>query len=420
VFGWEHTIPFLPWTIVPYWLIDVLYAISLLLCANRAELRTHVSRLIFVQIVAVLCFLVFPLRYTFERPAVEGLFASMFAALESFDQPYNQAPSLHAALLVVLWPVYLRALPKSWHAAVHVVALLIGVSILTTWQHHFIDLPTGIWLGCFAVWRFRADRMAGTWRLNRCMDAVRRRLAVYYAGSAGLLCSLALLGGAWLLLLWPAASLVLVSTVYLFADGGAYGKQSDGSFPATAWVLLGPYFIASRINAWLWTRNVTDADEVSPGVHLGSLVRPWAHAGDRDATILDVCADVAAPRAAAVHAIPMLDLIAPSAGELQAAALAIDAARQRGPVLVACALGFSRGAAAVAAWMLHARIVRTVDAAAARIRAVRPAIVLGPHQLEALRTWHRASFNAVGASNAGNTAASSRSSEVIGSERTIS
>ena len=68
VFDWEHAIPFLPWTIVPYWSIDAFYGLSLFVCANKAELDTHARRLLTAQIVAVTCFILFPLRFTFERP----------------------------------------------------------------------------------------------------------------------------------------------------------------------------------------------------------------------------------------------------------------------------------------------------------------------------------------------------------------
>lgn len=402
VFGWEHAMPFLPWTIVPYWLIDLLYATSLVLCATRAQLQTHVARLLFVQIAAVLCFLAFPLRFTFDRPAVDGAFGWMFAALESFDQPFNQAPSLHVALLVVLWPVYLRALPQAWHAFVHAVAVLIGLSALTTWQHHFIDIPTGAWLGGLAVWLCREDRTTGNWRLDRCADPQRRKLAAYYAIGAGALCGLAFFGGGvWLTLVWPAASLVLVALVYLFGDGRAYGKRPDGTFPAAAQILFAPYFAGAWINARLWTRTSRSADEILSGVYLGSIVRPWPHARVQNAVVVNLCAELSRRSDTdQEQSIPMLDLVEPSSTELQAAALAIDEARMQGPVLIACALGFSRSAAALAAWLVHARIDACVDAAIDRIRQARPAVVLSPRHVEALRAWHRACVNDTAAMNA--------------------
>jgi hypothetical protein len=60
----------------------------------------------------------------------------------SFDQPYNQAPSLHIALLVVLLMNRICALSRApgtrWSMPW---PLLIGVSVLTTWQHHFVRYP---------------------------------------------------------------------------------------------------------------------------------------------------------------------------------------------------------------------------------------------------------------------------------------
>ena len=81
VFAWEHAIPFVPWTILPYWSIDLFYAASLFVCSTRAELRTHVSRLVAVQCISVACFLIWPLRFGFERPQADGLWGALFTAL---------------------------------------------------------------------------------------------------------------------------------------------------------------------------------------------------------------------------------------------------------------------------------------------------------------------------------------------------
>ncbi|MFK8333474.1 dual specificity protein phosphatase family protein, partial [Pseudomonas sp. BJa5] len=49
--------------------------------------------------------------------------------------------------------------------------------------------------------------------------------------------------------------------------------------------------------------------------------------------------------------------------------------RHQGPLLVGCALGYSRSATAVAAWLLYSGRAKSVDAAVAIIRRARPGIV---------------------------------------------
>src|SRR5262249_43803461 len=139
VFDWENAIPFLPWTIVPYWSIDAFYGLALLVCTGKAELDTHARRLLTAQIVAVTCFILFPLRFTFERPQATGVAGALFDVLTSFDKPFNQAPSLHIALLVILWPLYARHVPRWALWLLHPWFALLFISVLTTYQHPFID-----------------------------------------------------------------------------------------------------------------------------------------------------------------------------------------------------------------------------------------------------------------------------------------
>ena len=108
VFAWERHIPFLGWMIVPYWSIDLFYAASLFVCSTRAELAALVRRLVTAQIAAIVCFILFPLRFTFARPETYGTARTLFSVLTTFDKPFNQAPSLHIALLVIIWPLYAR------------------------------------------------------------------------------------------------------------------------------------------------------------------------------------------------------------------------------------------------------------------------------------------------------------------------
>ncbi|RMN54404.1 Dual specificity phosphatase, catalytic domain-containing protein, partial [Pseudomonas syringae pv. apii] len=74
--------------------------------------------------------MLWPLRFTFERPELDGVFGWLFAVLAGFDKPFNQAPSLHIALLVVLWVCYdryARHFHVAWRWLLHSWFALIGL-----------------------------------------------------------------------------------------------------------------------------------------------------------------------------------------------------------------------------------------------------------------------------------------------------
>jgi len=388
VFEWERAIPFLAWTIVPYWTIDLLYGLSLFVCASRAELDAHAKRLVTAQIVAVVCFVALPHRFSFARPDVDGVSGALFTFLAGFDLPYNQIPSLHIALAVILWALYAKYLRGLARILLDAWFILIGASVLTTYQHHFIDLPTGFALGWLCVWLWPlpdsgAASPASVWRYSP--DPARHRLALRYALGAAACAALAWLGGGFALwLLWPSLSLALVAACYAGFGAQGFQKSSDGRLSLAARWLLAPYLAGAWINSRLWTRAAPQPVLVGDGVWIGRM--PTARDQAKFAGIVDVAAEMSLPRSPQAHAVvPMLDLVVPEPAALRAATQAIESLRAKGPVLVCCALGYSRSACAVAAWLIATGRAASVEAAFARVRAARRQIVLHQAHADALR-----------------------------------
>ncbi|MCX4062752.1 phosphatase PAP2/dual specificity phosphatase family protein [Pseudomonas sp. S1Bt30] len=384
VFDWESHMPFWAWTIVPYWSIDLLYGFSLLLPNSRHELKQHALRLLSAQIIAVSCFLIWPLRFTFERPELDGVFGWLFAVLAGFDKPFNQAPSLHIALLVILWVMYQRHTQGAWRWVVHGWFALIGISVLTTYQHHFIDLPTGALAGWLCVWLWPVEHPSPLLNARLARDPKRWRLGLRYGLGALALATAALkLGGGWLWLLWPAVSLGLVSANYAVLGAVGFQKRSDGRLtPAARW-LYAPYLAAAWINSRLWTRKHPQPDLIVDNVWLGRI--PTTSEQTSFKAIVDLCAELPIyPQGRAYQCIAVLDLTAPTPAECLQAAQAIERLRIEGPLLVCCALGYSRSATAVAAWLLHSGRAATVDKALAMIGTARTEVVLHPAHRSAL------------------------------------
>jgi protein-tyrosine phosphatase/membrane-associated phospholipid phosphatase len=384
-FAWETRIPFVPWTIVPYWSIDLFYAISFFLCRQRLELDRHALRLLSAQLIAVACFLLWPLRFSFERPEVSGVFGWLFDVLLGFDKPFNQAPSLHIVLLIVLWVKFAQYLHGAWRLLLHVWAVLIGVSVLTTFQHHFIDIPTGLLAGWVCVWLWPEQGTPPLRAWHAVRDARRWRLAaLYLLGAVLLLVPVLLLRGVALWLLWPVVSLLLVALAYAGLGTAVFQKCADGRLGMAARWLLAPYLGAAWINSRLWTRRAPQPVPVMDGVWLGRM--PCAALPAPLVATVDTCAELSCRAPGTEYAsVPMLDLVVPAAGQLREAAEAIERLRVQGPLLVCCALGYSRSAASVATWLVRSGRAADADAAVAIVRAARPGIVLGMAHLRAIR-----------------------------------
>jgi protein-tyrosine phosphatase/membrane-associated phospholipid phosphatase len=385
VFAWERSIPFVPWTIVPYWSIDLLYGLSLFVCADRRALDTHALRLLTAQVVAVALFLLFPLRFTFDRAAAGGLFGWMFEVLAGFDRPFNQAPSLHIALLVILWACYDRALGPVARTLLRGWFALIGLSVLTTWQHHFIDVPTGALLGFFCLWLWPTAGPTPMAAFRWTRDPVRRRLAArYLAGAVVVAGGATALGGAALWLFWLAVALLLVAAGYAVV-GPAVFQKTDGRLSVAATTLLAPYLVGAWVNSRLWTWRRPAPVAIADGVWLGRVPSPRCLERLAFAGVVDLCAELpVAVGGRAYVGLPVLDLTVPDAATLALAALAIERGRGAGKLLVCCALGYARSACALATWLVASGRAPDARSALDRIADGHARVALSPAHVAAI------------------------------------
>ncbi len=409
-FAWERNIPFWAWTIVPYWSLNLMYAAAFFLCRDAREQNRYVARLVSAQIVATTCFMLFPLHFGWPKPPTDGLWGWLFDSLVAFDLPYNQAPSLHIALSIIVGAFYWTRFPKI-RLPILLWQSLIALSVLTTYQHHFIDVPTGALLGWLVLWAipqhgvspFRrpfdtqgrlntskasfceAKTNAAGFREAKTSPETRSReikIAILYLAGAALSALPALFGGAWLWMLWVSVSLSVVAFAYLTGNAAVLQKQADGRLSAAATVLLLPYLAGVRLNMAYWLRGKAKTAWVRDDVLIGSV----SAISDGLPAVLDVCAEYPRPRyRGAYRVLPLLDMVAPSENDLmQAASLLETLRRQRGKVLTCCALGYGRSAAVVLTWLLAFGGCRDLAQATAQLKQVRPQMVLPPETAKAV------------------------------------
>jgi protein-tyrosine phosphatase len=359
VYDWEKHIPFLPSTILPYWSIDLLYGLSLFLPMTKFAQRQHALRLLVATPIAVLFFLLFPLTFSTIKPECFGVWKSLFDALMGFDKPFNQSPSLHIILLVILWRIYLPHFNKVGKVLWNVWCFLIGISVLTTFQHHFIDIPAGFLTGLLICYLFPLSQ-DHFWKWGKIKS---KRLAIAYSVVGSLFFILAFLCpiSIALIFIWIGISLLFVGLGYFGLGAIVFQKKENGSFTFAANILFFPYRWMSRLIRNVFFKSYQSPQKISDKLYLGAF---WMTKKHRYDAVFDVCAEYkkSKNRNPKYISYPLIDLATPTIEELNLGVKKLDELIQNNDtVFIHCALGMSRSATLVFAWLLYANKVKTVN-----------------------------------------------------------
>jgi membrane-associated phospholipid phosphatase len=382
-FQWERAIPFVPLLVLPYLSIDLFFVAAPFLCRTDRELSNFAKRVVAAILIAGTCFLLFPLRFAFPRPHASGWTGALFDWFRAVDAPYNLFPSLHAALWLLLLDLYARHLRGVLLVVAMIWFALIGLSPVPTYQHHVIDILGGFALAGYCFYFFRES--SGQWPV-----IANRRIGFYYA--AGALVILALIPTSWpgsALFFWPGLALGIVASAYL-GVGPIIFRKEKGKLPLSAQFALGPCLIGQYLSLLYYRRQCRCWDEITPHLWIGGkLGRRQAKSALRAGVtaVLDLSAEFSETkpfRAVRYRNVPILDLTAPTWEQLREMGRFVCEQSETGVVYVHCKIGYSRSAAAVAAYLIMSDKASDVEEALTMIRRARPSVVIRPEVISAL------------------------------------
>lgn len=349
LFSWEAHIPFIELFIVPYMSSDIVFVIAFLLAQTRLELRTLAVRVAYIVLFSVSIFVVMPLQFSYAKPEISQ-FPFLFTLLEA-DKPFNQLPSLHVSFAIVFWfsmqqhikPLWLKVVLGSW-------LLLIITSTLFVFQHHFIDLPTGLVVGFSAVFLFNPTRNKSL--LTRFMTPRHLKMALYFLAASIAMMVMSFKVNTWFL--YPFLSLFSVSLVYAFGLNNLIAKDGNKA-NLLQWVFFSPYFLGCRLSWRFYKRSLPLFAKVDEGIYFGRFPAPNEYTQISDLgvqKVINLATELQGNKTQlAQHRLSFLDQTIQSPQAIHEAVLLIEKSKQQG-VYIHCALGLSRSVVVVWAWML--------------------------------------------------------------------
>ena len=355
VWSWERQIPFVPELIVSYMSSDLMFVLGFLLAPTRSVIQRLAVRCGLAIVISSIFFVIMPLLFSFSRPQVEGWPTVMFEIL-SLDQPYNQFPSLHISRGFISWYVLRSRLGLVGRVCAVSGLLAIFVSTLLVYQHHAIDLVGGA-LMVFVLYWLIPERAPSKLKLNF-VTPRHLHMALRYLVIATVATIVAFNTGPMAILFgWLAVALLCVSASYALGLNGFLRKDRT-RYPIESWLLFWPYLAGSWLNWLYWRSRNPLMSEVEPGIWIGARPRPsdWDRIAALDIrSVIDLAPELSATTPSTIehHHSPLLDIAIPDPAALDTIARLIEDRRRHGAVYVYCALGMSRSALALCAWMIR-------------------------------------------------------------------
>jgi len=195
-------------------------------------------------------------------------------------------------------------------------------------------------------------------------------------------------GGWYLVLLWPALSLMIVASGYLGLGPRVFGKRSDGTLPLLSCLLLFP-FLAGLWIVWrvaVLISREPKLHELIPNVLIGRRLLSHELPPDVD-VVVDLTCEFVEPRAvrsvSTYLSFPILDDT--SCDPRLLVEFVRTLASQEGQMFIHCAQGHGRTGLVATTLLLAAGHASSVEEAVHLLKSARPLARLNANQMEALR-----------------------------------
>lgn len=149
--AFELSIPLVPWMVVPYMTMYVVFLLAPFLLPKR-ELNRLGFALAQVILVSGVVFLALPAELGFPPATAPGsVWGPWLRLADRLNLDFDLIPSLHVALFTTCAGVYAARVAPWARALLGLWLVLVTASTVLTHQHHLIDAATGLALGAWGA-----------------------------------------------------------------------------------------------------------------------------------------------------------------------------------------------------------------------------------------------------------------------------